>query len=100
MDKEGNDYVDVKLKNKDAIGSIWIESEVMGFDQAFAELREILENKLIRIELLKWQNQLEKSKIQEGDSNFTRFLAEEIQKRFFDILKTGSTKVGKDKIET
>jgi len=85
MDKENNDYVDVELKNKDQIGNVWIESEVMDYDQAQAELREIYENKLIRIELLKWQKLLLNSVSEQ--SQMGKFIAKEIESRFFDILK-------------
>lgn len=85
MDKESIDYIDVEPKNKDEIGHTWIESDAMEYDQAQKELREIYENKLIRVELLRWQKQLLNTKA-EG-TNMGRFLSDEIESRFFAILK-------------
>lgn len=85
MDKDAIDYIDVEPKNKNEIGYTWIESDAMEYDQAQKELREIYENKLIRVELLRWQKQLLNT--QEEGTNMGMFLAKEIESRFFAILK-------------
>jgi hypothetical protein len=48
LDKNGTDYIEPLEKNKDKIGSVWIESDLLSFEQANFELNQITENKIIR----------------------------------------------------